>query len=164
MIGPAGDDRGDRRVAVIARAGRGDVLRRPARPVVPDRQAGAVQELVECEVKLQLDGLPGPVRQAPRSQQAAECLLERVVVTLDPASGVLRPGFLAQRLQYRGEGYGAAAGEVAVQPPGPAQRGGEPQRPVLETVIWLPVRAGGPPPDLLRQLRQVRQVRAAPRG
>src|SRR5260221_11492395 len=123
MIDPAGDDRGDRRVAVIAQAGPSAVWRWPARPVLPGGQAGAVQELAEGEVELQLDGLPGPVRQAPRSQQAAECLLERVVVTLDPGAGVLRPGLLPQRLQHRGEGCGAAAGEVAVQPPGAAQRG-----------------------------------------
>ena len=125
MIDRAGDDRGDRRVAVIAEAGRGAVVRGPGSARRARRQpAGAVQELVEGEVQLQLDGLPGPVRQAPRGQQAAECLLERVVVTLDPGAGVLRPGLFPQRLQHRGEGGGAAAGEVAVQPPGAAQRGG----------------------------------------
>ena len=78
--------------------------------------------------------------------------------------GVLRPRLLPQRVQHRPQRGGALRGQVPGQLPALPERHIQADRPVLEPVI--PVRIGPrrPPPYLLRQRRQVREVRAAGGG
>jgi hypothetical protein len=83
----------------------------------------------------------------------------------NPASIFMRrPAPGRQRVQHHGHRGGCGAGQVPPQPPGPADRGLQPHRPVIK-----PVRAGigtgaGPLDHLLRQSGQIRQARAAPGG
>ncbi len=115
-------------------------------------------------MQLELDGLAGPVREAPGGEQPAEGFFQGVVLAFGDGADVFGPGFLAQRFQDRGEAGGTAGGQVAAQAAGAAQGGGQPQTPAGEPVTGVAVRPGRAAADLLRQLRQAGQVRAAGRG
>ena len=78
--------------------------------------------------------------------------------------GVFRPGFLAQSVQHGLHRFGAAGSQVAVESPGAAQGGLEPELPVLEPVIPVTVGLGEAAPHLLGQPGQVGQFGAAGRG
>ena len=128
--------------------------------------AAAVQaaELIQGHLQLDLGGLPGPGRDAPRRDQPPAGLLQRIVAALPHGPGVLGPGPLAQRLQHRRQRRGALRGQAAGQAPGTAERHIQVQRPAGEPVIpAVTVRAGGPAAHLLRQRGQISQVRAARR-
>ena len=89
---------------------------------------------------------------------------QRVVLALRQAAGIFRPALGGQGVQHRGHRGGRGAGQVPPQPPGSADGGLQPHRPVIK-----PVRAGigtgaGPLDHLLRQRGQIRQARAAPGG
>ncbi len=114
-------------------------------------------------MQLQPDRLPGPLGQAPRAEQPPARLLERVVVALLHGAGVLGTHLLAQGVQHRLQRGGAPGGQVPGDPPGAAEGGVELQAAVQEPVIAVLIGAGYPAPDLLRQLRQAGQVRAAGR-
>ena len=118
VVDAAGDEGGDGGVAVIAgpggRAGQpgrygrqGGAGRDHAAGGVP----GAAQEVLEAEVELEADGLPGPVGQAAGGEQPQARLFQGVVVPLGPAAGVLRAGFPGQRVQHRLQ-RGGAPGSV----------------------------------------------------
>ena len=177
VVDAAGHDRDDGGVArspgaasagrdstVLSAGWRTPGLRRSRRPV-PDLGALVLAgEFVEADVELDLGGLPGPVGQAAAGDQPAASLLQGVVVALPLGPGVLRPGLLAQGVQHGLHGFGAAGGQVAVEPPGPAQGGLQPELPVLEPVIPVAVGLGEPAAHLLGQPGQVGEFGAAGRG
>ena len=79
---------------------------------------------------------------------------------------VLRSRRRRQGVQHRLHRGGTLRGKVAVQHPGTAQRGHQPQRPVLKRVFLVPVRLPGPGPlvHLREQPGQIRQPQPADRG
>ena len=178
MVDAAGDDRGERGVAVIPGPGERPRQRRPARPAIgvrgglgeagrqPRLPGGAdpVEQLVQIELQLQLDGLPGPLRQAPGGQQPPARLFEGVVLALRDAAGVLGAHLLAERGEDVLQRRGAPAGQVTGDPAGAAQGGVQPQAAVGEPVIAVLIGAGGPAADLLRQRGQPGQVNPSGRG
>ena len=102
--------------------------------------------------------LPGPLRQQPTGHQAAHRVLQRVMVTLVFRPGVLRTGRRGQGVQHRGDHRGAFGGEVPGDHPRAAERGLEPDLPVLEAgqqVVVLLVLGQGPGVDLGGQGGQV---------
>src|SRR5258708_7362054 len=103
--------------------------------------ADAVQELVQAQVQLELDGLAGPVREAPGGEQPAARFFEGVVLAFGDGADVFRPGFLAQAVQDRGEGGGAPGPQVALQAAGAPEGGGQPHAAAGETL-----RGGAGPP------------------
>ena len=170
VVDAAGDDGGEGGVAVVAgpggRAGQHRAglaagplssLRRRCRR----RRRGSRGRL---RWSWRRAGCPARSGRHAGGQQAAAGFFEGVVAALGGGAGVLGAGFLAEGVQDGLQGGGAPAGQVAVQFPGPAQRGGQPQRPVGEPAVAVAVRAGGPAPDLLGQVGQGGQVRAAGGG
>jgi hypothetical protein len=153
-----GDHRDDRGVAVAARPGSG-AAGSPRRL----RAARAVQaaELVQGHVQLDLGGLPGPVRQAPRTHQPPASLLQRIMITLTLRPHVLQANLLAQRLKHGPQSRGALRSKVARCPPGVLQRQIQPKPPVSKTVIAIGIRRSAPALHLLGQTSQVRKLRAA---
>ncbi len=93
VVGPAGDDRGQCCVAVIA-----GPRRRPARHRATRGAggAGAVQELVQGQVQLELEGLAGPVGKAPGGEQPPARFFQGVVLAFGDGADVFGPGLLAQ--------------------------------------------------------------------
>ncbi len=114
-------------------------------------------------MQLQLDRLPGPLRQAPRGEQPPAGFLQRVVPALRHGADVLGPDLLPQRLQHRRQRRRTAGGQVPGDPARAAEGGLQPQPAIREPVITVPVRPGDAAADLLRQLAQSRQVRAGGR-
>jgi hypothetical protein len=89
---------------------------------------------------------------------------QRIMLPLRQGAGIFRPAPGRQRVQHHGHRGGGGAGQVPGQPPGPADGGLQPHRPVIK-----PVRAGigtgaGPLDHLQGQSGQIRQARAAPGG
>ena len=174
MVDPPGHDRDNRGVAVIARPGERPGHARPAWPAAraglavrlgetgrqpgPPRCPDPVPELVQPELQAQVDGLAGPLRQATGGQQPPARFLERVMLPLRDAAGVLRAHLLAEGLQDLLQGRGAAGGQVPGQPPCPAQSGVQPQPSAGEPVIPVLIGPGDPAADLLRQPGQPGQV------
>ena len=171
VVDVAGEDGGQGGVAVVAGSGGGAGRHRAgavpagAVPAVSAvAAAGAGQEAAEGEVQVEAGGLPGAVGQAPGREQPPARFFQGVVAALGLAAGVLGAGFLPQRVQDGVEGGGAPAGQVAVQLPGAAQGGGQPQGAVREPAVIVAVGAGGPAPDLLRQVGEGGQVGAVGGG
>ena len=121
-------------------------------------------EFFEGDVELDLGGLSGPVGEAVAGDQPPAGLLERIVIPLPLGPGVLRPGFLSQRVQDGLHRFGAAGGQVAVEPAGAAQGGLEPDLAVFESVIAVVVGFGQAAAHLLGQPGQVGQFGAAGGG
>ena len=121
VVGVAGDDGLDHRVA--AGAGTGGAA------------GAAAGELVEGDGQLEADGLPGPLRQAVGGDQPGARFLEGVVAALRQGAGVFGAADRGEGVQDGLDGGGAAAGQVAVEPGGAAEGGGEPDRPVVEPVV-----------------------------
>ena len=154
----AGHDRGHRRVAgdgpggvavqpgpaVAAGLGRerpagGPPLPDLRGPLVLQRRVGVEQQQVgQRDVHPRLHRLPGPLRQQPGRQQPLHRLGQRVVVPLLPGPVIVFPGLGAQRVQHLAHHRRALGGQVAVQDPGPAERGRQLDAAVLE------VRGPGP--------------------
>src|SRR5579871_2438223 len=125
--------------------------------LLPAAGVGVLAELgefTEIDVELDLGGLPGPVGEPAGGDEPAAGFFQGVVVALPLGAGVLGPGFLAERVQDGLDGLGAAGGEVAVEAPGSAEGGLEPQVPVLEPVIVV-VGGGEPAPHFLGEPGQV---------
>ena len=133
-------------------------------PEGADRLAGAVEEVVQAEAELQVDGLAGAVGQASGAEQQPASLLECVVAALGRGAGVFGPGFLAEGVQDGLQGGGRGRGQVGVQAAGAAEGGGQPQGAVIEPVAGVGVRAGGAAADLLGEAGQAVQVGAAAGG
>ena len=140
----AGDDGLDHRVA--AGAGTGGAA------------GAAAGELVEGDGQLEADRLPGPLRQAVGGDQPGARFLEGVVAALRQGAGVLGAADRGEGVQDGLDGGGAPAGQVAVEPGGAAEGGGEPDRPVVEPVI-AGVGGGVAAVLLLGDPRQAGQVR-----
>ena len=182
----AGHDRGHRGVArdrrggvavqprAVVRAGLGGVRAAggPPRPHPPgpfllQGGVGVEQEQVgQRDVRPGLDRLPGPLRQQAAGGQPAHRLRQRVVVPLALRPVILVPGRGGQRVQHRGDRGGALGGQVAVQDPGPADRGGQLHLPVREVPARVLIRQvpAGPHIHLREQAGQVRQAQAAREG
>src|SRR5204863_2021615 len=88
---------------------------------------------------------------------------QRVVVPLALGPVIFLPGRGGQRVQHRRDGGGAPGGQVAVQDPGPADRGGQLHLPVRELPPLVLIGDVPPGPDvhLGEQRRQVRQPQPA---
>ena len=156
-IDVAGDDRDDRRVAVIARRGRGT-------PGCLGRgRARQAAELVEAGVQHDLGGLAGPVRQPAGADQPPARLFQRIVGALTLGPAVFRAGLFAQGVQHRLQRRGATGSQVAVEFPGAAERGLQTQPPVIEAVI-VAVGRGEAAAHLVGQGAQTGQVRTGRRG
>ena len=182
----AGHDRGHRGVAgdrrggvpvqpgAVGRAGLGGVRAAggPPRPhllrpfVLQGGVAVEQHQVGQGDVRPGLDRLPGPLRQQARRGQPPHRLGQRVVVPLPLGPVVVFPGRGGQRVQHRGHRGGAPGGQVPVQDPGAADRGGQLHLPVRE----LPARVligqvpAGPHVHLGEQARQVRQPQPAGEG
>ena len=137
------------------------------RPLLLQRRVAVEQEQVgQGDMRPGLDRLPGPLRQQAAGGQRPHRLGQRVVVPLPLGPVVLLPGRRGQRVQHRGDRGGALGGQVAVQDPGPADRGGQLHLAVRE----LPARVligqipPGPHVHLREQRRQVRQPQPAGEG
>ena len=174
--GVAGDRRGGVPVqpGPVARAGLGGV-RAAGGPPGPDLlrplllQGGVAVEqhqVGEGDVRPGLDRLPGPLRQQPGRGQPAHRLGQRVVVPLALGPVILFPGRGRQRVQHRGHRRGAPGGQVPVQDPGAADRGGQLHLPVGELPARVLIRQvpAGPHVHLREQPRQVRQPQPAGEG
>ena len=118
-------------------------------------------QVVQVDVHGQVRRLAVPAGdQLPANQPPAR-LLDRIVAALRRGAGIFRPRLLPQRLQHHRQRRRARRGQVRAQPPGPPERGAQPQRPLLEPVA-VPVRAGlGAVEHLPRQPRQIMLIRAA---
>ena len=108
-----GDDRHERRVAVIPRP-RGRA--RPRRRQV--RRAGLAAQLVEGHVQLDLGGLPAALRQAPRPDQPPARFFQRVMLPLPLTAQILRtqPAYPAPPRRPATPPWPAGSGPRAASP------------------------------------------------
>ena len=127
--------------------------------------AGLAAQLGQVHVHGQLRWLAVGAGQHPGLDQPPAGFGQRIMLALGQGAGIFGPAPGPQRRQHRGDRGGRRAGQVPRKPPGPADRGLQPHRPVTEGVL-VPVRGGAGPLDhLLRQRPQIRQPRpAAGRG
>ena len=95
--------------------------------------------------------LPGPFGQQPGGEQPPHGFLQRVVVPLLMGAVIIGAGRGGQGIQHGLHELGAFRGQVPVDDPGPAERGGQLHGPVIERRA-RPV------------LRRVRRCRACPAG
>ena len=187
VVDPAGHDRGQGGVAVIAGPGVRPgstgapgqaVPARPSgglgpgagggwpkpggshgRPGVPIPFRSCPGDRCSCS----WTGCPARSGRVPAAQPPAG-LLQSVMLALRHRPDILGAHLLPQRIQHRLQRRGAAGRQVPGQPPRTAERRIQVQAPPQEPVITIAVRAADPAPDLLRQLTQPRQVRAALSG
>ena len=169
-----GHDRGQRRVAgggSRLRPGqvhRSGYLRGGGAGGAPARLqpggAGLAAQPGQVHVHGQLGRLAVVAGQHPRIDQPPAGLLQRIMLTLEEAAGIFRPAAGPQRGQHRGHRGGGRAGQVPRKPPGPADRGFQPHRPVTKPVPAGIGGAAGPLDHLLRQRPQIRQPRPAASG
>ena len=161
-----GHHRGDHRVAGGGLGGRPGQVHRPG----PGRRAGGgpgpfqhrpAAQVVQVDVHGQVRRLAVPAGDHLPANQPLARFLDRIVAALRRGAGIFRARLLPQRLQHHRQRRRAGGGQVRVQPPGPAERGAQPQRPLLKPVA-VPVRAGlGAVEHLPAQPRQIMLIRAA---
>ena len=133
-------------------------------PASSPEAPGQAAQLGQVDVHGQLGRLAVVAGQHPGIDQPLAGLGERIVLALDQGAGIFRAAAGPQRGQHRGHRGGGRAGQVPGKPPGPADRGVQPHRPVIEPVP-VPVGGGAGPLDhLLRQRPQIRQPRPAAGG
>ena len=133
-----------------------------ARAGVQDRSAAeGPRRSCQVDVHDQVRGLAVPAGDQLPADQPPAGFLDRVMAALGGGAGIFRPGLLPERVQHHAEGGGAAGGQVPLQPPGAAERGAQPHRPLLEPVL-AGVRAGaGAFEHFPGQPGQVMLIRAA---
>ena len=122
-------------------------------------------QLAERHVELDLNRLPGPVRQARGGDQAAAGFCQRVMVPLRPGADVFRPGPLAEGVEdglQRGRGL---RGQVSIQPGIALEMRLQAQAALGEPVVAVVgVRPGAQGPDPLPREPDIGELRAAGRG
>ena len=114
-------------------------------------------------MELDLDRLPGHIRESAAADQPPAGLFESVVTALSLRPVIFGPGLLPEGVEYRLEGGGAFGGEVAVEVARALEVGGQGDRAAGEPVIRILVGRGTAGVDLLDQPVQVSQVGAASR-
>ncbi len=145
----AGDDGLDRGVAGSAGAG---------------RAAGAVAgELIQGDAQLEPDGLAGPLGQAAAGDEPGARFFEGVVPPLGQGAGVFGAAGRRQGVQHGADRGGAAGGQVAFEPGGAVEGGGQPQAAVVEPVA-VAVGGGVPAVQFLGQPGQVGEAESAGGG
>ena len=167
LVNPAGDDRDEGRVALVAwSGGRVDRLRGTGLGGTASGRIGLLglrgllaEQIAQRHVQLNLRGLACAVRYAAGGDQAAACLLEGVVMALRDCPVVLGACPLAERVEDCLHGGGAARGKVAVQPAGPSEGGSQTQSPLVEPIV-VPVGRGETAVHLLGERRKIAQVGA----
>ncbi len=98
------------------------------------------------------------------ADQLCARLLQRVVPPLRRGPGIFRAAPLGQRVQDHGQAGRALRRQIPLQPPGPADRGLQPHRPVTEPAI-IGIGAGPDTFDHLpRQHRQIMNIGATEGG
>ncbi len=122
-----------------------------------------LEQVRQGDVGPDLDRLPGPLRQQARRDQPPHRVLQRVMVALAVGAVVVGAAGGGQRVQHRGQDRGALRAQIPGHHPGAAERGLQPDRPVLEPRPVF-IRRAGLGVHLRGQLGQVPQAQPARRG